>query len=275
MTSDLGQTASGHGPTSYDVRIWNILSYRGVKRTTYVVRWTVSGEQFRRTFGTRKLADSFRTDLATATKEGKPFELASGLPQQLKHERRPVSWLEFAMAFAKSKWPEASPSHRRGIAETLTDVTIELTGQLTSMPLPTADDLTLDRQPKSSRTEHLRRALYRHAFTIHPLPPQSYEQRLLTWAIKHSMPITGLTEPSVLRRINARFGTLLDGKPASPSTFARKRAIFHGALEYGVEERVLDTNPLDAVRLSRPKTKEVVDRASSPTPIRPTRSSPR
>jgi len=38
-----------------------------------------------------------------------------------------LSWYDFASAYIKEKWPYASPNYRRGIAETLTDLTEILT----------------------------------------------------------------------------------------------------------------------------------------------------
>ncbi|MET8688894.1 site-specific integrase [Streptomyces sp. NPDC004732] len=44
--------------TTYRVKVWKTAVYRGTKVTTYTVRWTLDGEEFRAPFGTSALADS-------------------------------------------------------------------------------------------------------------------------------------------------------------------------------------------------------------------------
>ncbi|MGN9847299.1 hypothetical protein ACTMTI_55405 [Nonomuraea sp. H19] len=52
----------------------------------------------------------------------------------------------------------------------------------------------------------------------------------------------------------------LDGSAAAPTTFRRKRAVFHHALEYAVALGELTANPLDRVKWKPPKPNNVVDR---------------
>ena len=68
------------GKTSYDVRVWTIRAYEGARRRTYTVRWTVAGREFRDTFATRALAESFRADLLSAARKGEAFDSGAGLP---------------------------------------------------------------------------------------------------------------------------------------------------------------------------------------------------
>ncbi|MEU4217524.1 hypothetical protein [Actinoplanes sp. NPDC026623] len=51
-----------------------------------------------------------------------------------------------------------------------------------------------------------------------------------------------------------------DGKAASPSTVARKRAVFSGALKYAVELRLLEVHPLSVVSSVAPKHNDEIDR---------------
>src|SRR5437868_2387706 len=68
--------------TTFDVRIWRVLTNKNRGGTTYTVRWLVGHKQWRETFTTSALADSFRAKLLTATREGKAFDLATGLPAE-------------------------------------------------------------------------------------------------------------------------------------------------------------------------------------------------
>ena len=61
------------GDPSYDVRIWSLRKYKGARGTSYTVRWRVNGQERQRTFGTQKLADSFRSELHIAARAGEAF----------------------------------------------------------------------------------------------------------------------------------------------------------------------------------------------------------
>ena len=50
------------------------------------------------------------------------------------------------------------------------------------------------------------------------------------------------------------------GKPAAATTQRRKRAVFHNAVGYAVEQRLLDANPIDRIRWKAPDVAETVDR---------------
>jgi hypothetical protein len=116
--------------SSYDVRIWNILANKGKRRTTYTVRWKVEGEPFRETFATLPLADSFRSALITATRQGEAFGLSDGRPDSYR-TGTPELWYDFAVQFCDVQWRRTSANSRRNTAKTLTAVTMAL---LESMP---------------------------------------------------------------------------------------------------------------------------------------------
>jgi hypothetical protein len=65
---------------TYHVRIWKVERVEGKTGTSHKLRWVVEGRLRRRTFPTALLADSFRSDLLTATRKGEAFDTESGLP---------------------------------------------------------------------------------------------------------------------------------------------------------------------------------------------------
>lgn len=109
--------------STYDVRVHGILLNKNAKRPTYTVRWLVGGQRHRDTFATRALAESFRSKLLVAQREGVAFDEASGLPEPMARELNTRSWYEHAIAYVDMKWPRASAKHRKSIAETLATVT--------------------------------------------------------------------------------------------------------------------------------------------------------
>jgi hypothetical protein len=64
-------------------------------------------------------------------------------------------------------------------------------------------------------------------------------------------------EPAVGRRLR------LDGSPAAANTITGKRAVFHGALAYAVEFRLLPANPISLVRWRAPRAAVALRRATS------------
>jgi integrase len=232
--------------STYDIRIWSIHKYRGKRGTTYTVKWRAAGNKQQRTFTTLKLAESFRSDLLVAARDGVPFEVATGLPVTMRHERTSLTWFEHARDFVAEKWPHVSPRHRKGIAETMTNVTVALVRTTEGAP-PAVD---------------LRRALYRHAFNAPAqrgdVPDEYFTA--LRWIERASIPLSSLGDATVLRQALSALSTTLDGRAAAPSTVARKRAVFHNALEYAVELEHFESNPLRKVRWRPGRSMDSVDR---------------
>jgi len=57
-----------------------------------------------------------------------------------------------------------------------------------------------------------------------------------------------LRDPRVTRLALDALAVRLDGHPAAANTVARKRAVFHDALGYAVDLRLLAANPLRPVQ---------------------------
>jgi hypothetical protein len=64
--------------------------------------------------------------LLTEARRGNPFQVGSGLPASLQPVQEARTWIQHAEEYVRMKWPTASPRHRRGIAEALTDATTAL-----------------------------------------------------------------------------------------------------------------------------------------------------
>ncbi|WP_276616980.1 hypothetical protein [Streptomyces sp. DASNCL29] len=64
---------------SYKVRFWEIREQPD-RRKGFEVRWTVSGQEKSESFLTKGLAESRRSKLMTAARDGEPFDIHTGLP---------------------------------------------------------------------------------------------------------------------------------------------------------------------------------------------------
>ncbi len=232
---------------SFDVRVWEIDVYKGQRKTSYRARWAVAGTRFARTFGTRKLAESFHSSLVTATRKGEAFGRSDGLPLSLRREVSPITWFEFAQSYTREKWPHASAKHRKGIAEALTGITVALVADTPGMP----------------EGRVLRVALTTVAFNDSSTDQGSVSsghEAALAWVRRSSPPVAVLADPATVRKVLRALGTKLDGKPAAPSTITRKRATLNNALEYAVEQGLLATNTLRGLRTTSTPRVNAVDR---------------
>jgi hypothetical protein len=129
---------------TYDVRIWAIRVRKG-RPKPYQVRWKAGTAVFARSFGTRGLADSFRSGLIQATRRGEAFDTVTGLPESHVREQTSVTWYQHGLDYIDMKWPAAAGKSRISAVETLTAVTPVLTRTDHGMPdppffaLPSAD----------------------------------------------------------------------------------------------------------------------------------------
>ncbi|MGW4463022.1 tyrosine-type recombinase/integrase [Micromonospora sp. NPDC004704] len=233
---------------SRSVRIWDIRPNKNGKKKTYTVRWIVGGREKARNFGTRALADNFRSDLMQATNRGEAFDPDSGLPDSMVEAKSAVTWLEFAQSYVSMKWPGSAAKSRASLVESLATVTPVLVSDLAGQP----------------EVEELRRLLREYA-----LPPAARESEVpvelapaLRWLRRSSLPLAELAQAATVRRALDALALTLDGRSAAATTTRRKRAVFYNALQYAVELESLEFNPIDKLRVHsvRKKVSTGVDR---------------
>ncbi|MEO3807869.1 tyrosine-type recombinase/integrase [Sphaerisporangium sp. B11E5] len=233
---------------TYSVRFWKTKTYKGAKVTTHTVRWVVGGREWKEPFRNVAQAESFRARLMTAAREGEAFDTRTGRPISWKREESALSWYAFTLAYVDAKWPYASPNHRRGIAEALTDATEAL---LTS---------------EAGAPRDLRRAALRWAYSTrirdNVRPPADLIQ-VIRWLEQHTVQVAAFTEPGkgaiLARAVLDRVSRTKDGELAAPNTANRKRMVLNNAMEHAREMGLLPANPLKAVKWTKPRTLTTVD----------------
>ena len=86
---------------------------------------------------------------------------------------------------------------------------------------------------------------------------------MLRWLESNTIELRELVEPGsgsvLVRALLDRLSRKLDGKPAVANTANRKRTVINNAMSYAVEIGELPTNPLTAVKWTRPRTVKTVD----------------
>lgn len=228
--------------STYGVRIWAIR--KRDRRVPYQVRWAAAGRPFAESFGTKALAESFRSELMSATRSGERFDEVTGLPES---RARDIGWLDHAMANVDVKWPRAAAKSRKSMAEALTTVTLALVVSRRGRPEESV----------------LREALYGWAYNVSRRAagdPSRDVADALTWARKAVRPVSALRDLAVTRGVLDALAVRLDGRPAAATTVYRKRAVFYNALGLAVERRQLPANPIDQVQWSAPEVAQAVDR---------------
>jgi len=235
---------------TYDVRVYRTDVYKGVKVTTYRVRWKTGHRDWREGFRNAALADSFRSSLLTAARKGEAFSLTTGRPMSWERTESALSWYDLALAYTAAKWPHAAPNHRKSIAEALTDATEAM---LAAGEVP-------------YRIDEIRRALRTWAFSDRlrgtAEPPEDLVA-LVHWLKTATVPLSELARPKTgaacCRAMLERISCKQDRTAAAANTANRKRAVLNNLMQYAVETSALPANPLKTIGWTRPRTLKSVD----------------
>jgi integrase len=214
--------------TSFDFHPWKIET-RKERKTPYRVRWVVAGRKFSKSFVTMALAESFRSSLITAARRGEGFDTESGLPESMERTRRDVSFYQHAAEFAASAWPSAAAKTRVSIIETLIRVVPVVVRDPAGRPEP--DVLRYVLRKKLNQGEHAGEL-------------DDDEAKAISWLARASRPVSALEDPSVVADVLDALAVNLNGKPAAPEYFSRRRRVLHRALGYAVRKKRLSRNPL-------------------------------
>lgn len=213
-------------------------------------------KRFKQKYPTKALAEGFRSELLSAARKGEAFRTFDGLPVSMARQSDAMSWYEFACAFVDLKWPHVAATTRRTHAEALTRATPAMFSSTKGKP----DDALI------------RSALTRWGFnTAQRAAAPEEVRRALKWVAVNTLPVTALRDAQVLRPLLDRLAVKLDGKPAAPSVVSRQRKILGTAMEYAVERKLLDSNPIPALKWIAPrKTIQAIDqrRVANPAQVR-------
>ena len=92
-----------------------------------------------------------------------------------------------------------------------------------------------------------------------PIAPEDVED-VLAWLARNTREVADLAEPALCRQLLTAATSRLDGTRAAPTSVRRNRAVLLNALEYAVELKLLDQNPIKNLKWRAPKTASEVDR---------------
>ncbi|MGW5639476.1 tyrosine-type recombinase/integrase [Streptomyces sp. NPDC003832] len=237
---------------SYRVRFWDTRERPG-RRKGFEVRWTVNGREKSESFLTKGLAESRRSKLVTAARDGEPFDTKTGLPaSELRALKQRTTWYVLAQEYIEQRWDRTPGNTRRTLADALATITPAF----------------VEPEHISRAPQELRRALYSWAFNKKAWredPPEEW-QAALDWLQRHSLPVGELADPDVLRRGLDALCRKVDGAAAAAKTVKRKKAAVNEVFGVAVERGYFTQNPLSGLRWSAPEVADEVDPDCVPNP---------
>jgi integrase len=238
--------------TTFQVRFWEIQHKKG-RRRPYGVRWITETQEHSEWFANKAHANSRRSELVRAARNGESFDIASGLPMSEVKRRNSLTFLECAQSYMDMKWPDAAAKTRASVVDALATATIAHVQAAAGTPEP-AD---------------LRRLLVSHL-----LPPTTRtdvqspaDDAVVSWIVRYSRPLCDLTNAGAVRTVLDALATRMDGKSAAATVYRRKRAVLFNMLSYAVERELLPDNPLNRVKRAAPKVAGEVDPGVVANPV--------
>ena len=152
----------------------------------------------------------------------------------MERKHRNITFYQHAHEFSAATWPAAAARTRSTITENLAFAIPLLTRDLPGAPDP----------------DTLRRALRKTLNQgSHTDPLDHDETRAIAWIQRASRPVSTLEYPAVVADVLDALAVRLDGKPASPEYFSRRRRVLHKCLGYAVRKKRLTANPLSKANL--------------------------
>ncbi|WP_030452042.1 tyrosine-type recombinase/integrase [Herbidospora cretacea] len=237
--------------TTYKVRVFKTEVRKNLagKATSYRVQWQTDGRKiWRKSFPLAAQAETYRSSLITAARNGEAFSLVTGEPVSWSRTRtQEMTWYAFLCKYVDMKWKGASANYRQVIARALTAATPAMYTTQKGKP----DD------------KAVRSALHRYAFNTQQRETATGDvAETLKWLADHSKPISALTDSGLIRDVLDKATSTVAGTRAAPNTVRKHRLIVSNALDYAVELKLLDGNPLKTLNWKPPKSTYEVDRAS-------------
>ncbi|GAA5058479.1 integrase [Thermocatellispora tengchongensis] len=222
-----------------DVQFWKIRNRAGRKRP-YELRWRVGTTAHSLSFTTKALAQAHQSKLLRAAKDpATEWDPATGEPASW--GRAQADWFSHCVTWARAEWDHLAPNSRRSRAERLAEITLLC---------------MLDESAKARRTRPpdavLREALIKWAFRPGRAETSPDEiASALAWLAAHTRPVASLGDAEHVKEALAKLTKLVNGKPAAHSTLGNRRSALHAALAYAVTRKIIATNPLTGIRLTR------------------------
>jgi integrase len=182
---------------------------------------------------------------ALSARKGEAFSLATGEPVSWQRNQPGMTWYEFACAYVDMKWKTASAKYRRAIAQALASATAPMVADARGKP----------------DSKLLRGVLVNWAYNTgqRGRAPEDIADAM-AWLVRNTREVKELADPALSRQLLNAATSRLDGTRAAATSVRRNRAVLLNALDYAVELKLLDSNPVKNIKWRAPKIAHEVDR---------------
>lgn len=219
--------------TTYRVGVWSVAKH--ARRRSYGVRWKTDDREHSEWYATKRLAESFRSDLLRAQRAGEAFEVDSGFPVSLARQRNARTLLEVATAYINWLWSSGAPPNTRKSAVSSLAAIVPLFVR------------SLDHAPDPVDAQRL--------LSTRLLPPPRRETALdpsqaagASWLGRASRPISELSDDLLCSELLTALGKAADGRPVTTATWDKRRAVLHRVIEFARSAGWVDANPVTGRR---------------------------
>lgn len=245
--------------TTFEVRIWEIQTRYKVedgkrKPIRYVVRWMLEpGGRFQRSFKIRAQADSFRSELLTAARQGQAFDVEHGIPSAALRESVNMGWIEFARDYADMKWKESAPKTRKSTADNLIAISRAVFHGRPGEPERRLMGVAL-------------RLAFNPAARARPIPVEI--EKVARWLDRSSPTVSEVAKPVKLRHLLSEIERTANGDRCAKNTIRLRRTTLRNAMDYAVEKGLLAVNPVGEMKVKRNKVAlREIDQRSVVNPV--------
>jgi integrase len=231
--------------STYRVNVWSVVKHSARRR--YGVRWKTEGREHSEWYATKALAESFRSELLRAQRAGEAFDVGSGLPLSLARKRKARTLLEVATSYVDWLWTSgAPPNTRKGAVTNLAAAVPLFVRQLDHPP----DPAMLQRLLSTRLLPSPRRAV----------ALSSAQAAAASWLRRASRPVSDLADDIAASELLAALGKTVTGRPVTSSTWDKRRAVLHRAMEFARSSGWVESNPLSGRQLvARHSGQQTVD----------------
>lgn len=233
---------------TYDVRVFKTYVYSGKRGKSYTVRWRLDQDTKSKVFRRAVQAETYRGELQAAARKGEAFSLVTGEPVSWGRKiLAEVRWYDFVREYVDMKWKSASAKYRQDIARAMVAAI---------PPLIVGQPPATDREMRSAMN------LWGFNTKRRANAPEEITARL-RWLASNTRPVSHLADPGLAREVLDAATSRLDGTRAAPDTVRKHRMLLANALDYAVERKLLESNPVRALKWTAPaRTVREVDRRS-------------
>ncbi|MDA2813019.1 tyrosine-type recombinase/integrase [Nocardiopsis sp. RSe5-2] len=251
-----------------DIQFWEIRK-RANRRKPWELRWRIDTVEKSRSFLTKELATTHKTDLHRAARNGERFSTVTGEPESWAASRESV-W-SLLRSYVRHAWAHTTSGNTRSL----------VASHAVHLAMASVDDARAKRHKAPAPAARVRKALNAAlAFRVHSgaarpedriLPPDEgafseLDRACLAWVERVSLPVSQMGDKTAATKVLERCSMRVDGRgPLTASSVRRRRGVWSLALDHAAEHKMIASNPISGARFSRSRAADAVNPRTVPS----------